>query len=290
MGYKIWNYIQQGGVAEIVAPSLPDLWMNWIEKGMDSWPALNIHDSVILCCKIEEYPQAPVDVIEMLGTQVPESLLNRTNPPMRFLSEVGPENAFKWGWQNDQEYPFPLDEFVNRWGVHKLDETELAKEPKDREAPTWRGPYHQGYTLEAEIEEVRAKRKAKGLDEEKETIISIAPIERWHDFKKIVDQLHVINTDLSKVDQRFLSMQVPREIIFGDKTLGPFDFPSAMVVGQELAHKGHDHDFYFNALKEVTDLEQFFTRMESLSTAYREWRRKYNVVPTEPRRIAAAGD
>lgn len=157
-GFKAWNYVQQGGVAEMISRAMVEATIWLLENKYKSYIAFNVHDSIVLVVKIEEYYEVVQEVIRIMCRQMPERYCNRTIPRVHFVTEVGPENARKWGWRPNVQYPFPLDEFINQWGVHKLPPEELAKDPKKWEAPTWVGPKHLGWTLEKEMEEQREKR------------------------------------------------------------------------------------------------------------------------------------
>ena len=142
--YKCWNYVQQGGVSELVSGALIDIDDYLYRVGFETFVTLNVHDSLLPAVKLEEYDEVLPEIFKIMGSQVPQAYLDRTCPPTHFVSEAGPENRYKWGYRWNQEYPFPLDEFVNQWGVHKIPDGE-------DEAPTWRGPVHLGWSIEDDI-------------------------------------------------------------------------------------------------------------------------------------------
>lgn len=157
-GYKSWNYIQQGGVAEMIARATVEITEWLLDNQYQTYIALNVHDSLVLAVKIEEYEQIMPEIIRIMCRQMPEHFCRRTVPKVHFVSEIGPENAQKWGYVDGVDYPWSFDHFINQWGVHKLPEEELAKPAKKREAPTWIGNLDDGWTLEKEIEEIANER------------------------------------------------------------------------------------------------------------------------------------
>jgi hypothetical protein len=159
-GFKAWNYIQQGGVAEMISRAMVEATEWLLQNNYKSYIAFNVHDSLIFVVHQDEYYEVVPEVIRIMCHQMPEKYCKRTIPMVHFVTEVGPENSRKWGWRDSVPYPFPLDEFINQWGVHKLPAEELAKDPKKWEAPTWVGPKHLGWTLEKEMEEQRNARQS----------------------------------------------------------------------------------------------------------------------------------
>ncbi len=159
VGYKAWNYIQQGGVAEMIARATVEITEWLLAAGKATYVAFNVHDSLIVAVKLEEYADVLPEIIRIMCRQMPERFCRRTVPMIHFVSEVGPENARKWGYRPGREYPFSLDHFVNQWGVHLLPESQLAEPPERREAPTWIGPVHTGWTLAAEMQQQRQEKE-----------------------------------------------------------------------------------------------------------------------------------
>ncbi|MCK5018567.1 MAG: hypothetical protein KAS32_16015, partial [Candidatus Peribacteraceae bacterium] len=151
-----WNYAQQGGVSTIVRRSMIET-QEWLEdENYDTRIALNIHDSHIPNCVEEEADIVLPKNAEFMGSQVPEEFCRRTTPMVHFVSAVGPENAKKWGYVDGKEYPLSLDKFYNQWGVHQMPEGE-------DEAPTWRGPIHEGWTLAKETKAIKTGVSLDGL-------------------------------------------------------------------------------------------------------------------------------
>lgn len=157
-GYKGWNYVQQGGVAEMISRACVAITEWLLDTEYWSYIALNVHDSLVLAVKIEEYETIMPQIIRIMCEQMPEKYCRRTSPKIHFVSEVGPENAFKWGFQDGVEYPWSMDYFINQWGIHELPDEVLEKELFKREAPTWIGPVHEGWTLENEMAQLSEER------------------------------------------------------------------------------------------------------------------------------------
>lgn len=184
--YTIWNYQLQGGVSVIIHNAMIGIEAMLEERGYRTRLVLNVHDSLIVQVDNWEYYNTNVmqEILQILCGQVPATMLKGTVPQVDFASETCPSNRFKWGHRHNQEYPLPINEFINRWGRWKLsDWVNLeGKKEKDWEAPTWKGPVHEGWTFEKGKEElIEAKRKA-ALHPDKnivvEKVVPKEPIER----------------------------------------------------------------------------------------------------------------
>lgn len=238
--YRIWNYIQQGSVSELLCLAMIDI-DNWLhENGFKSRIAFNVHDSIIFDCAVDEYETVMPRVFELMGEQVPEKFRQRTTPPVHFVSEAGPENATKWGFRHGYEYPFSLDHFANRWGIHLLPEDELAKEPKDREAPTWRGPIHEGWSIEQEIAELRAERNEELL---KGSISAPATRQELGAFLPLKENDWIFSeyeTLFAEISQTLEELQHPRQIELEDGTVigGVLDTPNFIKAANKLYTQG----------------------------------------------------
>lgn len=177
-GYMGWNYIQQGGVAAMLRKATRVLTDFLYQNGYRTRVLVNIHDSLIILFDIEEYKNTdlPIQIAKIMCSQMPDYLLEQTTPNITFTTELGPENAQKWGKRFDREYPVPLEEFVNQWGRFKLPEAEMSK-PVDRwEAPSWKGDESNGWTLEGEIEHIRQQQEL-GEEVDKDG----AKVEKFHE-------------------------------------------------------------------------------------------------------------
>jgi hypothetical protein len=165
-GYTVWNYQLQGGVASFVHLAMTKIEHYLKTKGYKSRLLLSIHDSIIVEVAHEDYGTNMLqDIIAIFCGQVPASLLERTIPHIDFAAEYCPSNRKKWGYRVDREYPFPVDEFVNRWGRFKLadylTEKEKQKPMSDWAAPTWVGPVHEGWNLEDAMAQAKEQRANK---------------------------------------------------------------------------------------------------------------------------------
>ena len=169
--YKTWNYLQQGAVAQMVMGAIVDF-TDFLENGgYKSYVALNVHDSIIVALKIEEADEVLPKLFEIMGEQVPLSLRQRTIPPIHFVSEMGPENARKWGYRHNQPYGLPLNVFYNRWGKFELEDGQT-------EAPTWVVNVAAGETLENEIAAMRIKQQIE------EQGVHVSRQAKWHDVEQ----------------------------------------------------------------------------------------------------------
>jgi hypothetical protein len=151
--FKLWNYLQQGSVARIVKRAAVKVNRFLHDNGYKTFVAHEVHDALIVAVAIDEYSDTDVvqEILKIMVDEYPELLRVRTVPNTRLVAEVGPENATKWGYVVGREYPLPLDEFINYWGRHKLEEGV-------DEAPTWRGDVANGWTLEKQIVEDKRAR------------------------------------------------------------------------------------------------------------------------------------
>jgi hypothetical protein len=279
--YKTWNYLQQGGVAEMTARAQVEATEMLLDGGYKSFIVMNIHDSVILAVRIEEWPDVVQKVIQIMCHQVPKELTHRTIPAVHFVTEVGPENAQKWGWRHEMEYPFPLDEFVNQWGCHKLDEKDLAKDPKEREAPTWRGPVHEGWTLENEMNEQKAQRARLLIADETMTgAVEAEPVgKEWAELSNIMEKFDDTLKAMAYIGVDLKTHRQPAHIKYRTdddlKIVGPLTFTERMVASQVLTHKGHQMESYISTLATVKKLTAFSKTLTDLSNDLTAWEERY---------------
>jgi DNA polymerase I-like protein with 3'-5' exonuclease and polymerase domains len=106
-GYKAWNYVCQGGVAELVKRATNQI-NRFLRKGKYlSRIAMQVHDSLVMQMKIEEYHEIIDSILEIMSNVIPEKFNLRTNPKIKWLVDADhKDNKNKWGWQWNAEYPF----------------------------------------------------------------------------------------------------------------------------------------------------------------------------------------
>lgn len=128
-GYAGWNRVAQNGIAEVTVLSINDLRRFFFEKSPRSRVALQIHDSMINSVYVGDYglvPQICAVVGDCMNGELRRGTIRwveSTVPHVRWLTDVDhSQNSKKWGYQHSTTYPFPLDEYANRWGFHKIPE------------------------------------------------------------------------------------------------------------------------------------------------------------------------
>jgi DNA polymerase I-like protein with 3'-5' exonuclease and polymerase domains len=129
--YTVANYLQQGGVGELVWRSIV-LMDEYLESaGWKSRVALQLHDEIVIAVPIARAFDAARALSQIIASVVPEvERLVATVPHTQFLAALDKSNVSKWGWRADREYPLDLNVYVNQYGIHTLRDGE-------REAPTW---------------------------------------------------------------------------------------------------------------------------------------------------------
>lgn len=129
--YTVANYLQQGGVSELVWRSIV-LMDEYLESaGWTSRVALQLHDEIVLSIPVSRAFDAARALSQIIATVVPEiDRLLATIPHTQFLAALDGGNVKKWGWRADREYPLDMNKYVNQYGVFELREGE-------NEAPTW---------------------------------------------------------------------------------------------------------------------------------------------------------
>ncbi len=254
--YKGANYLQQGGVAELIWRAMVIAAEVFELEDWDVYIASQVHDEIIFDAPVDVFFEAAQKIIEIIATIVPEAYRNRTVPACRFLAEIGPENAYKWGFRFNKEYPLPLDKFANRWGVFDMPEGE-------QEAPTWPGPIHEGYSVAGEIKEAEIQRL--GLDtgvEGQTNDVSLEPLTQWRDLEKVLDE---VSKTMRQIDQ----YRVPARLLVNEQIKGPFQFPERMIIHQILRQRGQDPEGeYFTILKLIQDLQ-------TQANALHNWQAQY---------------
>lgn len=96
--FVAWNYICQGGVSEMLKRAIVMVSERYRNLGMRSRVALDMHDALILEVAHDEWEKALKIASECMSTVTPENLIQRTNPPIRWVAEPNlKENLHKWG-------------------------------------------------------------------------------------------------------------------------------------------------------------------------------------------------
>jgi DNA polymerase family A len=220
-GYKGINYVQQGGVAEIVWRSMVLAQEEFLDRGMSGILVNQVHDEIVGQCKPEEFWDVCAVIIKHLAEAVPQQYLNRTIPACRFLSAIGPENADKWGYQHGVEYPIDKTKFLNRWGLHDMPEGET-------EAPTWVGDLDAGYTVQGEIE---SRLVETMLNEDNSLRVDTG--DTWK-------ALGILDDAMTTAFQKWADFRMPIAVEIGDRQIGPLLFPERMAVYSVMAQRGYD--------------------------------------------------
>lgn len=100
--FVAWNYICQGGVSEMLKRAIVLVSEAYRAKGMRSRVALDMHDALILEVAHDEWQEAIRIASECMSTVTPENLIQRTNPPIRWVAEANlKENPHKWGAEQE---------------------------------------------------------------------------------------------------------------------------------------------------------------------------------------------
>lgn len=244
-GYTAWNSLAQGGVSELVVRAIVDIRRVLRERGFKSQILGQVHDSIILHLHVDEYEEVVPIVIEIMATAMPDVWNNRTAPATRWLTDLDHStNSKKWGYRPGVEYPFNLNEYVNRWGFHQRKENE-------NEAPVWINQW--GYDEQAVAKEMGfistepINDQVIIEDNDDETGLEIAvPSFDWLTFQKAIEStcIHI------------------RSYQYQDRTFG---FPESMELLRALCHKGIDTQY-------LTIVNSFDTLIEVINS-YEEWRK-----------------
>jgi len=105
--FTAWNYCCQGGVGEMVKRAIVVISEYYRRNAMRSRVALDMHDAIILEVAHAEWDTALAAATEIMAGVVPQSLLGRTNPPIRFTAVPDVAgNALKWG-RGQPSFPYP---------------------------------------------------------------------------------------------------------------------------------------------------------------------------------------
>jgi hypothetical protein len=129
------------------------------------------------------------------------------------LDNIG--NAKKWGFEYGREYPLPIKEYVNTWGVHELTEDEN----KSAKAPPWINAFGYGENaLKKELAgEVGAELDLPKPNGKREPF-------QWAKLQHALNQLMPLITP----------MQINGHIL---------DFPTAMMALQTKWERGESNEF-----------------------------------------------
>jgi DNA polymerase-1 len=97
--FVAWNYLCQGGVGETLKRAIVRLSEAYGERRMHSWVALDMHDALILEIAHDEWDEALELASDIMGHVTPETLHQRTAPPVRWIAQPKlEENRQKWGY------------------------------------------------------------------------------------------------------------------------------------------------------------------------------------------------
>jgi len=201
-----------------------------------------------------------------MGDVVPEKLRKLTKPYIHFVSEVGPENALKWGYWHGRSYPLSLEHFWNRWGKHMLPEDQLKLPPEKREAPTWVVNVAAGETLESEM---HADRVSDGLELQE---VVVERDERWSSLVARIERLEKLSQVVvsNELIELVTLLRAAYTIRFVDKgvvrVLGPFSLENAMYVVDALVARGYQR----SELTDVPDYDVLADRIDQLEQRLRE--------------------
>jgi DNA polymerase I-like protein with 3'-5' exonuclease and polymerase domains len=205
-GYTAHNTQMQGGVAEIVRNAITGIQQYLYDTARKSYVATMIHDSLIIAMHVDEYRELAVHLIQMMGSVVPSDWLTRTEPPIRWLTDIDHgKNAKKWGLVVGREYPFPLDEYVNQWGFHRLPEGTT-------EAPVWINQWGWG--------EQALERELSG-----ENSLIVAPTKMVVDWAGFREAVREVSSAMSPQN-------------WNGKV---YDFPEAIALHEVLEHRGQEN-------------------------------------------------
>lgn len=256
-GYTGWNSINQGGVGDIVVFAINKTNAHLRDKGYKTYIATQVHDSLVIAMHLSEYPQVAQEIIEIMSTvldgevrekwSTPEHTVywnDSTSPAIRWLTELdNMGNSKKWGKVYNEDYPFALTEYVNRWGVHQMTEAEI----ESGKAPTWINQW--GYGEAALAREMGV--------ESFEELISATPNKSAINLNGVTSDFNwaVLQMALRDVAAVMTPMQYNEKI---------FDFPEAMAVREQLLLKGQD-----NSLKEVMGK---FDKLAHEMEKYQSWK------------------
>lgn len=93
-----WNYINQGGVGEMVKRAIIVIGQALTRCGYESRIAIDMHDALVLSVKYSEAAEVIPAVRYAMCNIMPDEQNNRTNPPAQWRADFSTnKNAGKWG-------------------------------------------------------------------------------------------------------------------------------------------------------------------------------------------------
>lgn len=231
--YKAVNYLQQGGVGELILRSQVLAEEEFERRGWDCHIPLQVHDEIIIHSPIEIAEEAAMVLCKIIYDVVPEEYRNRTVPAVRFLANLDKTNANKWGYDPLREYPLDQTKYVNAFGIWDLPEGA-------DEAPVMMYHPTEGISIEDEIKQATVEEPKK---------VEMTYVETWKEFEHLL-------TRFKKAMKTFDKHDSLSELKVNDESKGLYDFPSRMVIFQYMAHNGQDpQGEYFDVLKQVDEFK-----------------------------------
>ncbi len=244
-----WNYPNQGGVSEIVVRAINRIRRWLLDNNYKTTILSQVHDSLLINLAVDEYPFVPQKIVQIMGSILDEEVRykatddhpaitwnNSTSPAIRWLVDLDNiGNSHKWGYEANREYPLPIDEYVNKWGVHKLTEAEM----KEGKAPTWINSFGYG-------EDALKKELAGELGVELDLAEPNAKKEpfQWARLQHAINQLVPLITP----------MQLNGHVL---------DFPAAMMVLKTKWERGESDEFVV--------IQEHLHKLQQVVEEYKQW-------------------
>jgi DNA polymerase I-like protein with 3'-5' exonuclease and polymerase domains len=98
MAFRAWNYVCQGGVAQMILRAIVLISEEYRALGLESRVAADMHDAIVLEVKHGEWSQALDIATRVMESIMPERFNKRTTPPIRWIARPNlSENREKWG-------------------------------------------------------------------------------------------------------------------------------------------------------------------------------------------------
>lgn len=268
-GYTGWNTMQQGGVTAMI--SRADVLISEMleREGYNTFVQQDVHDSLIIAFDIAEFYAddfaLPIRIAQIMGSIMPDEYCERTSPRTHFVTNLGPENAKKWGYNPYQNYPLPLDKFINQWGAFHLPEGE-------KEAPTWIGPEHEGWTLAQESQTITLRKQFQAALDKSDGVLAGVNLDdgqMWLD-------LQMLLASHPAPDTTVLRLQQPLALVYADKNgqpvnAGHFPFAAWMAAGRILFHNGNGH-LYAEMIARIQQI------IQSCPEHFRSWTDQYATI------------
>ncbi len=244
-----WNAPNQGTVSDLVVRAINRIRRWLLDNNYKTTILSQVHDSLLVNLALDEYPFVPQKIVQIMGSILDEEVRykatddhpaitwnNSTSPAIRWLVDLDNiGNSHKWGYEANREYPLPVDEYVNKWGVHKLTE----EETKEGKAPTWINSF--GYGEDALKNELAGE---LGVELDLPEPNAKKEPFQWARLQHAINQLLPLITP----------MQINGHIL---------DFPAAMMVLQMQWERGESDEF-------VVFREQM-GRLQQVVEEYKQW-------------------